>query len=173
MQVSSLPTWNWACLFCFSRQSLWPREATVLKFLMTYEDEPLEALERTGKEALQERLVHPLVQDDSGRTNDSCVCDAECDKLHVSRRPRNVRVSLTRMNRGCFVVFLFCMHWPREYAWKTETDLTNWSQRLWLLLRQYRKNVNLVSYPGRNVSAKKIPTNPFCKFRVSTNGRNY
>ena len=65
-----------------------------------YEDESLEALERTGDKALQmqERLVDPLVQEDSGRANDSCHCAAECDKLHVSRLPHNVRVSLTRMN---------------------------------------------------------------------------
>ena len=78
-----------------------------------YEDEPLEVLERTGDEALQERLVDPLVQEDSGRANDSCDCNAECDKLHVSRLPHNVRVSLTRMNVIQYVscrVSVACTH---------------------------------------------------------------
>ena len=79
-----------------------------------YEVEPLEILERTGDEALQERLVlDPLVQEDSGRANDSCDCDAECDKLHVSRLPHNVRVSLTGMNVTQYVscgVSFACTH---------------------------------------------------------------
>ena len=75
-----------------------------------YEDEPLEALEGTRDEALQERLVDPLVPQDSGRANDSCDCDAECDKLHVSRLPHNVRVSRTKRNSACFVWCFCCMH---------------------------------------------------------------
>ena len=76
-----------------------------------YEDESLEALERTGDKALQERLVDPLAQEDSGRANDSCDCAAECDKLHVTRLPHNVRVSLTRISViqyvSCRVSFAF------------------------------------------------------------------
>ena len=65
-----------------------------------YEDEALEALEGTRDEALQERLIDPLVQEDAGSDNDTCDCDAECDNLHVTRLPHNVRVStsLERIN---------------------------------------------------------------------------
>ena len=84
------------------------RSKLVDDFKNSYEDESSEALERTGDEALQERLVDPLVQEDSA--NDSCDCDAECDKLHVTRLPHNVRVSLTRMNSACFVWCFCCMH---------------------------------------------------------------
>lgn len=75
-----------------------------------YEDEALEALEGTRDEAMQERLIDPLVQEDPGNANDTCDCDVECDKLHVNRLPHNVRVSLTRMNSVCFVCLFFCMH---------------------------------------------------------------
>lgn len=61
-----------------------------------YEDEALEALEGTRDEALQERLIDPLVQEDPGNANDTCDCDVECDKRHVTRLPHNVRVSLTK-----------------------------------------------------------------------------
>jgi len=43
-------------------------------------------------EALQERLLDPLMQEDSH--NETCDCDAECDQLHANRLPHNVRVSL-------------------------------------------------------------------------------
>lgn len=75
-----------------------------------YEDEALEALEGMRDEAMQERLIDPLVQEDPGNANDTCDCDVECDKLHVNRLPHNVRVSLTRMNSVCFVCLFFCMH---------------------------------------------------------------
>lgn len=60
-----------------------------------YGSEALEALEGTQDEPIphfEERLIDaPFVQEDSH--NDSCDCDTECDKLHVTRLPHDVRVS--------------------------------------------------------------------------------
>lgn len=55
------------------------------------------ALERVQHDALlkfKERLRHaPMVEQDSHASNESCNCTEECDKLHVSRLPHDVRVS--------------------------------------------------------------------------------
>lgn len=56
-----------------------------------YEDEALEALEGTRDEALHKRLIDPLVQEDPDSGNNTCNCGTECDKLHVTRLPHNVR----------------------------------------------------------------------------------
>jgi len=87
-----------------------------------FEDEALEALEGTRDEAQQERLIDPLMQEeDAGSGNDTCDCDEECDNLHVTRLPHNVRVSLKRtyltekfklpdFYSVCFICFFFLMH---------------------------------------------------------------
>lgn len=75
-----------------------------------YEDEALEALEGTRDEALHKRLIDPLVQEDPDSGNNTCDCGAVCDKLHVTRLPHNVRVSLTRMNSVYFVCFLHALN---------------------------------------------------------------
>ena len=62
-----------------------------------YEDEALEALEGMRDEPLQERLIDPLMQEDSH--NETCDCDTQCDQLHVTRLPHNVRVSIKTMKR--------------------------------------------------------------------------
>ena len=134
-----------------------------------YEEQPLEALERTGDEALQERLVDPLAQEDSGRANDSCDCDAECDKLHVTRLPHNVRVSLTGMNVTQYVscgVSFACTN-RENTSWP---NINNWSwchkliSEVMSVPREYREKINLVSSLGRNVSAKKSEKIHFVDF---------
>ena len=84
-----------------------------------YEDEALEALEgMRGDEGPQERLIDPWMQEDAGSGNDTCDCDAECENLHATRLPHNVRVSLKRIyltekfklvvfSSVCFVCFFF------------------------------------------------------------------
>ncbi|XP_078383266.1 uncharacterized protein LOC144665861 [Oculina patagonica] len=58
-----------------------------------YNDEALEALEGTRDEPspdFKERLiVAPRGQE--GGNNDTCNCPAECDKLHLTRLPQDVR----------------------------------------------------------------------------------
>lgn len=60
-----------------------------------YDEEALEAIAGIQDEPVpnfQERLIDaPLIQEDS--ENNTCDCDVECDKLHVTRLPHDVRVS--------------------------------------------------------------------------------
>ena len=69
--------------------------ASLLAALGHYgDDEALEAFEGTQDEILpkfEDRLIDaPMVQEDSH--NMTCDCPSECDKLHVSRLPHDVRV---------------------------------------------------------------------------------
>lgn len=66
--------------------------AAVITAAQGYRSRILDNLENIYQdEALQERLLDPLTQEDSH--NETCDCDAECDQLHVTRLPHNVRVS--------------------------------------------------------------------------------
>ena len=70
---------------------------TTQTFEDMYNEEALEAMEGTRNEPVphfEERFIDaPFVQEDGGSQNESCDCDTECDKLHVSRLPHDVRVS--------------------------------------------------------------------------------
>lgn len=67
--------------------------AAAITAVQGYRSRILDNLENIYQdEALQERLLDPLMQEDSH--NETCDCDEECDQLHVTRLPHNVRVSL-------------------------------------------------------------------------------
>lgn len=70
-----------------------------------YNDEALEALEGTRDEPVphfKERLIARGQEDGH---NDSCDCPAECEKLHTSRLPHDVRVSPIARENGRIKIY--------------------------------------------------------------------